>query len=224
MLSTLNYSLLLRVTKSFNFLLLFGYLTTATVALCVSFRDERIIGMLSAYLGFIVLMLGDALPDKIRREGALFGSIAILILTIRICYALFQEKIPDLYLSSVSMGKMSYTTADIAFLACFNIIFFLTNYIYNNFLQPECYVILASSMKSIKVEERKANILTTVNQRLDIPSGSARNKTRLGPLNHLLTGLARILTTPDNQSSSEVDDLEKSILSVTHTEQTTQQK
>ncbi|GMH92981.1 hypothetical protein TL16_g12503 [Triparma laevis f. inornata] len=177
MLSTLNYSLLLRVTKSFNFLLLFGYLTTATVALCVSFRDERII-----------------------------------------------EKNPDLYLSSVSMGKMSYTTADIAFLACFNIIFFLTNYIYNNFLQPECYVILASSMKSIKVEERKANILTTVNQRLDIPSGSARNKTRLGPLNHLLTGLARILTTPDNQSSSEVDDLEKSILSVTHTEQTTQQK
>lgn len=91
MLSTSNYSLLLRVTKSFNFLLLFGYLTTATVALCVSFSDERIIGMFSAYLGFIVLMLGDALPDKIRREGALFGSTAILILTICICYALFQE-------------------------------------------------------------------------------------------------------------------------------------
>lgn len=85
-------------------------------------------------------------------------------------------------------------------------------------------VILASSMKSIKVEERKANILTTVNQRLDIPSGSARNKTHLDPLNHLLTGLARISTTPDNQSSSEVDDVEKSILSVTHTEQTTPQK
>ena len=130
--TSMNVNLLPKVMKSFDFWLLFGYLTVFVISLMISVNDERIVAVFCGYIGLVVALLSDALPEKIRKNGAKVCAAAILIVIMLISFALFQEKIPvNEPLPSFSMGNMSYNSADIAFLTCFNCIIFLLHSVHN---------------------------------------------------------------------------------------------
>lgn len=135
--SSMNADLIPKVIMAFDFWLLFGYLTVFVVAFMVSLNDERAFAVGCGYCGFVIALLADALPERIRKSGATVSSFSLLIIVMLINYALFQEKVPDLYLPTISMGKMSYTSADIAFLTCFNCCIFLIHFVFTSLTRLE---------------------------------------------------------------------------------------
>ena len=81
---------------------------------------------------------------------------------------------------------------------------FLPNHIYNVITAPENYIILRSRMKSIKVKENEASILTTVQKRLNVSTreSSRRLSGSLSPFNRNKKKKKRTKSNGDSNGSS----------------------
>ena len=93
---------------------------------------------------------------------------------IAISLSLFFETIPGMNLKYIEVGKTMYSTSDIAFLSSLQMILFLLHSFYNAVTRPSCFCLVRSKMKSVKVEKKSADILTTVNRRLEVDGPTKR--------------------------------------------------
>lgn len=88
---------------------------------------------------------------------------------------IYFDLVPDMNHSAVTLGKTTYSSADIVFLSGTNYLNFLTIVIYNSFHRPETFCILRSNMKTVKVQQSDARTLTTVHKRLSQISRSPQS-------------------------------------------------
>ncbi|GMH93278.1 hypothetical protein TrST_g6670 [Triparma strigata] len=174
--SVLNVELLRQLFRNFDSILLLVYSTFAVLGLIISLRDQRIIMAVVGLIGLYNIILFDAAPEKWRKLGGKVGTILCFFVVVAITVSIFFEKIPDLHLSFFTVGKTTYSSVDISFLSCLQVIIFYIHQISNLFMFPQCFSLLTSRMKSVKVHKKSAEILTTVHERLNVDTKSTRSR------------------------------------------------
>lgn len=178
---TLNVSLLPKILFSFDALLSLAYSTVATSSVMATQHfGLRAIPPFTGWLIMILMVFSDAAPGKLRREIALFAGVFLGVYETILCVDFFMEFVPDIDNRVVlSLGKMSYTSADIAFLSLSNCILFIVHLLYIAFVKPDCYLFILSRMKSIKVEEEKVKELTTFHEKMGVATPKRKSTIKM---------------------------------------------
>lgn len=107
------------------------YGTSAAVGGCiVSCSDERTCTLILGWIIMIIIIFGDAAPEKIRKA---IGRLSWILWTwtIVIAVSFYLDIVPDTTLQHVTVGKSIYSSADVAILSATNYPVFLTIIIYN---------------------------------------------------------------------------------------------
>ncbi|GMH75032.1 hypothetical protein TrLO_g8796 [Triparma laevis f. longispina] len=170
--SVLNVELLRQILHNFDSLLLLVYSTFAVLGLLISLRDERILMCVVGLIGLYNIILFDAAPEKWRRTGGKVSTTMCCLFVGAVLFSIFLEKIPGLHLSYFTVGKTTYSSIDVTFLSGIQVVIFYFHQISNLIWFPSCFSLLTSRMKSVKVEKKSADILTSVHERLNVDTKS----------------------------------------------------
>mmetsp|Transcript_30860 Transcript_30860/g.61178 ORF Transcript_30860/g.61178 Transcript_30860/m.61178 type:complete len:410 (+) Transcript_30860:53-1282(+) len=169
--SSLNLELLGQLLTDFDCLVLLFYATLIFIPLALSFDDERVLLALHV-IGFYYIILTDAAPERVRNLWTRVATMSGWMLAFALAVALFFEKIPDMTLREVTVGKTVYTTADISFISSLQLLLFLSNQLWSAIFRPSCFCLVRSRMKSVKTDKKSADILTSFHDRLHIAGPS----------------------------------------------------
>ncbi|GMI09017.1 hypothetical protein TrVE_jg12359 [Triparma verrucosa] len=178
--TTLNVKLLPRILSNFDALLSLAYSTVATLSVAATMHFSwRSIPVFIGWFVMILMVFSDAAPGKLRRDIATYAGIFLFIYELILAIGYFMEFIPDINNQVVlSLGKMSYTSADIAFISLSNCALFISHLLYIVFAKPGCYLFIVSRMRSMKVEEEKVKVLTTFHQKLGVATPKNNRKSK----------------------------------------------
>ncbi|GMH75029.1 hypothetical protein TrLO_g8795 [Triparma laevis f. longispina] len=176
--SILNVELLRQILHNFESLLLLFYSTLFALGMVISLKDERIMVSVVCLIGLYFVIMMDAASEKWRRNGVRVGTLFCCFNVAIVVLFIFLEKIPDLHLSYFTVGKTTYSSADMSFLSGIQVVIFYFHQISNQIMFPQCFSLLTSRMKSVKVQKKSAEILTSVHERLNIDSKTKRRKSK----------------------------------------------
>ena len=177
-------------------------LTGSLTAVCLglSTPDLRCFTYFSGWYVKVMTIYADACPEKLRVAVGKLGIVVLLVWILLCCSVIYRDDVPDSQIHFFSIGKTVYSTLDLALIGLANYDIFLPNHIYNVTSAPENYIILRARMKSIKVKEREASILTTVQKRLDVNKKRTDSRS-LSPFRRIKRKEKKSNDSPDLDSS-----------------------
>lgn len=91
-----------------------------------------------------------------------------MLFLIAVNAVIWFKKFPNLTLHHITIGETTYSSESITFICFCNCIIYYLHMNFNMALNPSKYTLLRSAMRSVKVEENSAEILTTVQKRLSV--------------------------------------------------------
>ncbi|GMH62565.1 hypothetical protein TrLO_g2990 [Triparma laevis f. longispina] len=167
MYSMLNVELTKQISTNFDALLILGYSTVGGFSMAISLNDARFVVALFGWVGFINIVFFDAAPERVRASSAMVAVYFVMLFLIAVNAAIWFKKFPNLTLHHITIGETTYSSESITFICFCNCIIYYLHMIFNMALNPSKYTLLRSAM-SVKVEEKSAEILTTVQKRLSV--------------------------------------------------------
>ncbi|GMI14702.1 hypothetical protein TrLO_g12513 [Triparma laevis f. longispina] len=179
--SILNLQLLRHLLKNFDVLLLIMYTWSAQLSLVLCLRDARIWTCVIGTWGMTYMILVDASPDKVRKSVGHSGCVGVFIFTFAVVCALWFGAVPDLHPRHIDVGDTKYSSSSISIISGMNCCLFFANQIYQSFAHPHFFAILTSKMKSVKVIDKSAAILTTLGEKLSISEPRSRRESSFTP-------------------------------------------